>query len=530
MTDRLQQAFGARADDLPRETQTLLLVTALNDKGDVGEIVAAARLVSDEIADEHLAPAAAAGLLRMRGGAVEFRHPLIRSAVHGSATREERRAAHFALAETLAGDPDRSVWHRAQAATSPDEVVVQMLETAAERARKRGAESTAVAAFERAARLSASEAARGSYLIRAADIAMSLGWTNVVLRLLGEAEPLELEPIDRTRLLFYLEQFEPRWTGATKVPALVEMATALAHDGDDLRAVQVLSDVAFRCWWGNPPPETRSLVVNAATSLELPPSTPALLFVLGLADPVGQGAEVVERLSLLQSEPDREPWESLELGVAGTAVWADDIAAPLPARGSEWSAGAGKVGLACADTCVSCLGCPRAREMGHGVNQRRRGRSPRRRNVSNSLGRRRTTGGGSGCRLEGRHGPRRADRRRVRTALACLRGESAAGARSARSRSLASGGRTTPRRVRGAPTDLRSERAAVPAVRERLGVGGPGRGSKPRRSRGRGSRSRATTRGRRSPLRRRAAPLQPALRPRRARPNRKRSKANSKRR
>ena len=154
--------------------------------------------------------------------------------------------------------------------------------------------------------------------------------------------------------------------------------------------------------------------------------------------------------------------------------------------------------------------------MGHGVNQRRRGRSPRPRNVSNSLGRRRTTGGGSGCRLEGRHGPRRADRRRVRTALACLRGESAAGARSARSRSLASGGRTTPRRVRGAPTDLRSERAAVPAVRERLGVGGPGRGSKPRRSRGRGSRSRATTRGRRSPLRRRAAPLQPALRPRRA--------------
>ena len=325
---------------------------ALNDKGDVGEIVAAARLVSDEIADEHLAPAAAAGLLRIRSGAVEFRHPLIRSAVHGSATGEERRAAHFALAETLVGDPDRSVWHRAQAATSPDEVVVQMLETAAERARKRGAESTAVAAFERAARLSASEAARGSYLIRAADIAMELGWTNVVLRLLGEAEPLELEPIDRTRLLLYLEQFEPRWTGATKVPALVEMATALAHDGDDLRAVQVLSDVAFRCWWGNPPPETRSLVVNAATSLELPPSTPALLFVLGLADPVGQGAEVVERLSLLQSEPDREPLESLELGVAGTAVWADDIALHFLDAAASGARAQGRLGLL-AQTLVS---------------------------------------------------------------------------------------------------------------------------------------------------------------------------------
>ena len=352
MTDRLQRAFGARADDLPRETQTLLLVTALNDKGDVGEIVAAARLVSDEIADEDLAPAVAAGLLRIRSGAVEFRHPLIRSAVHGSATTDERRAAHFALAETLIGDPDRSVWHRAQAATSPDEVVVQMLETAAERARKRGAESTAVAAFERAARLSASESARGRYLIRAADIAISLGWTTVVLRLLGEAEPLELEPIDRTSLLWCLEQFEPRWTGATKVPALVEMATALTHDGDDLRAVKVLSDVAYRCWWGNPPPETRSLVVDAAMSLELPASTPALLFVLGLADPVGQGAEVVERLSLLQSEPDRDPGESFELGVAGTAVWADDIAVHFLHAAASGARAQGRLGLL-AQTLVS---------------------------------------------------------------------------------------------------------------------------------------------------------------------------------
>jgi len=91
MTDRLQQTFSARAGDLPREAQTLLLLAALNDRKDVGEIVAAARLISAGIAEEHLAPAAAAGLLLLRGTTLEFRHPLVRSAVYETATIEERR-------------------------------------------------------------------------------------------------------------------------------------------------------------------------------------------------------------------------------------------------------------------------------------------------------------------------------------------------------------------------------------------------------------------------------------------------------
>ena len=42
-----------------------------------------------------------------------------------------------------------------------------MLETAAAQAGQRGDAATAMAAFERAARLTANEAARGAYLIRA---------------------------------------------------------------------------------------------------------------------------------------------------------------------------------------------------------------------------------------------------------------------------------------------------------------------------------------------------------------------------
>ena len=345
MTERLQQAFSARAHDLPRDTQTLLLLAALNDRDDVGEVVAAARLISNEIGEEHLAPAAAAGLLRLHGNTLEFRHPLVRSAVYETATIDERREANAALAEALASDSGRSVWHRAAAATGPDADVVELLESAAVQAQQRGDAATAMAAFERAARLTASEAAQGACLIRAADIGFSLGQPSGVPRLLRQAERLDLDATDRTVLVWLLEQFEPRWTGATRVPALVDVANVLAVNGDDLRALQALEYVAFRCWWGNPPPASRTLVVAAAKALELPASPPGLLCVLALADPVGEGAHVIEQLSRIRSEPDREPLDSEKLGFAGAAVWADDIAAQFLAVAVSGARAQGRLGL-----------------------------------------------------------------------------------------------------------------------------------------------------------------------------------------
>lgn len=333
MTERLQQAFSARAIDLPADTQTLLLVAALHESGDVGEIVAAARLISATCTEELLVPAAEAGLLTRRGGTLEFRHPLVRSAVYEAATVEERRQANSALAVALASDPDRCVWHQAAAAVGPDEAVVEMLEAAALRARQRGDAATAMAALERAAGLTATEAAQGACLVRAAEMALSLGQLEGAPRLLRKAEPLGLEAADRTVLLWLLEQFAPRWTGATRIPALVDMANDLARNGDHVRALQVLEDVAFRCWWGNPPPEVRRLVVESAESLRLPSSTPGLLYVLGLADPVGRGAHVIEQLSRLLSAPALEPLDSEKLGLTASAVWADDIGAHFLAAG-----------------------------------------------------------------------------------------------------------------------------------------------------------------------------------------------------
>ena len=148
----------ARADRLPTDAQTLLLVAATEETGNLGTVVSAATRLG--VAAEALDAAEQTGLIHVHGTTLEFQHPLVRSAVYQGAPLSRRWAAHRALASVLKGEShaDRRAWHRAAATVEPDPSVVEELERAAVRAQERAGFAAASLAFERAASLTGEEA------------------------------------------------------------------------------------------------------------------------------------------------------------------------------------------------------------------------------------------------------------------------------------------------------------------------------------------------------------------------------------
>ena len=182
-----EEMFRLRAEALPAESRRLLLLAAAEPTGDPVLLWrAAARL---GIGVPAARPAIAAGLAEF-GARVRFRHPLARSAVYRSASAEEQRQAHAALADATdpALDPDRRAWHRAQAMPGPDEDVAAELESSAGRAQARGGLAAAAAFLEHAARLTPDPGRRAARLLTSAQAKRDAGAPDAALSLLAEAE------------------------------------------------------------------------------------------------------------------------------------------------------------------------------------------------------------------------------------------------------------------------------------------------------------------------------------------------------
>jgi DNA-binding CsgD family transcriptional regulator len=327
ITERLERAFAGRVSELPVATRSLLLVAALDEVASVREILAAASRVGNAPTTvDDIAPAETARLVSVIGQDLRFRHPLVRAAIYHAAPTSVRQAAHRALAQTHAADPDRSVWHQAAALTGPEEQVAADLEAAAERALRRGAPAAAAAALDRAAQLSDPGTNRGHLLVRAAEIELELGLTDLALRHLGEAKPLTLGREERTRLTFMLEASdEDSWSGAARVATFAEIANQMTSADGPALALKSLLTVAVGCWWGNPTQETRDLVVAAAERLRAAEDDPGLLAVLACADPVKQGALVIDRISRMTPDTIGDPAALHLVGTAATAVLAFDL-------------------------------------------------------------------------------------------------------------------------------------------------------------------------------------------------------------
>jgi DNA-binding CsgD family transcriptional regulator len=202
----IEETFVRRLRALADDAQRLLLVAAAEPLGDPLLLWRAAERLG-------IGPAAAGGAeadgLLAIGERVAFRHPLLRSAVYGSATVQERQAVHRALAEATDRevDPDRRAWHLAAGAAGPDENVALELERSAGRAQARGGLAAGAAFLERAVALTGDSARRRDRALAAAEASLQAGAFDVTRGLLARAEAGALDDLQQARVDLLRGQF-----------------------------------------------------------------------------------------------------------------------------------------------------------------------------------------------------------------------------------------------------------------------------------------------------------------------------------
>lgn len=250
LTTRVEQAFLDRSRQLPAPEQTVLLLAAADDTGDLPVLRAAA---SDLGVDEQaLEAAVASGLLYVDGGVVHVRHPLVRSALYQAATGEERRRVHRALAEALSGrgDADRAAWHLASAADGPDPDVVAALELAGSRAERQGAYVSALAAYDRAAALTTATPQRAALTLAAARNAWACGQTTRARELLVGARRLATDPLLLSGIARLQGRIEVNLGSATDAHRIFVEAAHAIHEIDPSRALEMAAAAAIMRTYG----------------------------------------------------------------------------------------------------------------------------------------------------------------------------------------------------------------------------------------------------------------------------------------
>ncbi|WP_262060210.1 helix-turn-helix transcriptional regulator [Streptomyces sp. STR69] len=195
---RIERSFLSRIEALAHETRLLLLIAAAEPVGDPALVWAAADRLG--VTPETALVGGTDGLLSF-DIRVTFRHPLVRSAVYRSATEEDRRAAHLALAEATdpQADPDRRAWHLASAAAGPDESVAAELERSAGRAQARGGLAAAAAFLQRSVALTGDTSRRAERAVAAADVSLQAGDLDAARRFADIADQYAQSEFHRAR-------------------------------------------------------------------------------------------------------------------------------------------------------------------------------------------------------------------------------------------------------------------------------------------------------------------------------------------
>jgi DNA-binding CsgD family transcriptional regulator len=336
LASRVEETFVQRIQALPRETQRLLLLAAAEPVGDVSLLWrAAARL---GLRGDAGRPAEEGALIEL-GIRVRFRHPLARSAAYRAADFHDRQEVHRALAEATDPDtdPDRRAWHRAQAASGPDEAVADELERSADRAQARGGTAAAAAFLARAAELTPDPAERGRRALAAAQAKFDAAASEAALELLATAELAPLDELQRARLERLRAEIVFARTRGSGAPALLLAAARHLEPLDAAMARETHLEALAAAMYagrlgGDPGVRKAAEAAQAAPAASQPPRATDLLldgvatrFTEGYAagvPPLRRAIDAFRRVEELTERDARWLWLACRLA---QDLWDDEL-------------------------------------------------------------------------------------------------------------------------------------------------------------------------------------------------------------
>jgi DNA-binding CsgD family transcriptional regulator/tetratricopeptide (TPR) repeat protein len=334
---RVEESFLRRLNPLSQQARRLLVLAAAEPVGDplllwrAAQRLGVGREAADDLESQEL--------LEIRDRVV-FRHPLVRSAIYGSAAGSERRSVHRALAEVTdsEADPDRRAWHLAAAATGPDEEVARALEESAGRAQTRGGLAAAAAFLQRAVALTGDTTRRADRALAAAEASLQAGVFDAARSLVSTAKTGPLDELQRARAELLGGQIA--MFSAPGPTSSVQLLTAAKH----LEPIDVTlaRDTYLDAWGaalyaGRLSPESTLLEVSRAARSALRPhgsSSSSDLLLYSLATLVTDGraaaAELLEEATRRFTNEQVPAAESLRWGwltaVPTYVLWDEEAA------------------------------------------------------------------------------------------------------------------------------------------------------------------------------------------------------------
>jgi DNA-binding CsgD family transcriptional regulator len=328
---QIEERYRQRIDKLPADTQQLMLLAAADPVGDAAVLWRAAGRLG--LAPDSAQPAADAELLEI-GAQVRFRHPLVRSAVYRGATMAARRAVHGALAGATdpSADPDRRAWHRAHAATAPDEAVAAELIDSADRAERRGGVAAAAAFLERSVTFTVEPGERASRALAAARAKFESADFASARSLLAVADAGLLDDLGHAKVQRMRAQIAFDLRRGSDGPALLLSAARRfeALDVELARETYLEALLAAIYAAGLARGTDASAVASAALSaaLEGEPVTSRQLLLRGLATRLTGGhapaaSAMHDALLAHRAEERRLDWLSVAYNIVAMELWDD---------------------------------------------------------------------------------------------------------------------------------------------------------------------------------------------------------------